>query len=98
MPQYPVLEPLGFDRVKPYLPGDTVAMTAEEAVDLIATGIIGEAVPGTENARLNVADTVKLVQAATTIEEIDNLAEGETRKGVLEVITSRRAELEAAKG
>ena len=43
---------------------------------------------------LNVAKTVEQVQAAATLEELDTLAEGETRKGVLDAITKRRTELE----
>ena len=42
---------------------------------------------------LNVADTVKLVLEAQSIEELDKLAEGETRKGVNDAIAKRRLEL-----
>ena len=45
---------------------------------------------------LNVAQTVELVAAAATVEELDKLAEGETRKGVLDAITKRHAELAPA--
>lgn len=44
----------------------------------------------------NVPDTVKLVEAADTLEALNVLAEGETRKGVLEAIAKRGDELEAA--
>jgi len=46
---------------------------------------------------LNVPKTIELVQAATSIEELDALAENETRKGVVDAITKRRTELEAPK-
>lgn len=42
---YPVKEPLLFDRPTPYLPGDTVTMLPEEAESLIANGILGEGTP-----------------------------------------------------
>lgn len=51
---------------------------------------------GGEQKTLNVAQTVELVTAATTIEELNKLAEGETRKGVLDAISKRRAELAPA--
>ncbi len=54
---------------------------------------------GDNNGRpLNVTQTVALVTAAMTIEELDKLAEGETRKGVLDAIAKRRAELAPAPG
>lgn len=90
---YPVNEPLLFDRPTPYLPGDTVTMLPEEAEALIANGVLGEGIAGSEKAPLNVADTVKLVQEASTVEELDVLNAGETRKGVLEAIAKRRTEL-----
>ena len=42
---------------------------------------------------LNAADTIALVQAATTGEALDQLANGETRKGVLDAIAKRRIDL-----
>lgn len=44
---------------------------------------------------LNATQTIAQVQAAATIEELDKLTEGETRKGVLDTIAKRRAELTA---
>jgi len=41
----------------------------------------------------NVSETVALVQQAASFEELDKLAEGETRKGVLDAITKRRGEV-----
>ena len=93
--KYPVLQPLGYDRPETYMPGDTVTMTPEDAEPLVATGILGEGIPGTENARMNVPGTVKLVEAAGTVEELDALNAGETRKGVLDAIAKRRTELMA---
>jgi hypothetical protein len=94
--KYSVLQPLGFDRPQPYKPGETVTMTPEEAAPLIAAGVLGEGIAGTENAPLNVADTVKLVVAASTVAELDALNVNETRKGVLEAIAKRRTELISA--
>lgn len=51
---------------------------------------------GTAGAeRLNVPKTVALVALAPTLEDLDKLAEGEDRKGVLDAIAKRRTELEA---
>jgi hypothetical protein len=41
----------------------------------------------------NVADTLKLIAEAQTIEDLDKLADGETRKGVLPALEARRSEL-----
>jgi len=41
----------------------------------------------------NVGESVALVQAAVDSQALDLLAEGETRKGVLDAIVKRRAEL-----
>lgn len=49
--------------------------------------------PPAGSGQLNAAETVKLVQAAASIEELDKLAEGETRKTVTDAIAKRRAEL-----
>ena len=91
---YPVLSPLNLDG-EGYAEGDTVELTESQAAELIQAKVIGEAAPAAAQApsQLNVAQTVELVQAAATVEELDKLAEGETRKGVLDAITKRRAEL-----
>jgi hypothetical protein len=47
------------------------------------------------SAGLNVPKTIELVQAAAAVEELDKLADGETRKGVLDAIAKRRIELAA---
>jgi len=49
--------------------------------------------PAAKPTRLNVPDTVAQVQAAATVEDLDVLAEGEDRKGVLDALAKRRAEL-----
>ena len=87
-------------RVAPFYPGETLDMDDKEARRLIDAGVVketsGEAAAGSgsQEKRPNVGDTVALVQAAQTIEELDKLAEGETRAGVLPAIDKRRAELE----
>lgn len=48
--------------------------------------------PKAKEPTLNVAETLKLVAAAETVEALAALAEGETRKGVTDAITKRRAE------
>jgi hypothetical protein len=86
-------------RKKPFYPGEQFGLDDDkEANRLIRAGVVtavkGEA-PGASGGggQLNVTKTVELVVAAQTIEELDKLAEGETRKGVQDAITKRRAEL-----
>ena len=67
---------------------------------LVVQVVTGGTDPGGKSGppkRLNVPDTVALVIAAATIEELNTFAEGEDRKGVLDAITKRGAELAAAK-
>lgn len=45
---------------------------------------------------LNANDTIALVLAATSLAVLDQLAEGESRKGVLTVLAKKRAELQAS--
>jgi hypothetical protein len=96
MPKYPVLEPLEHDQ-KPYVPGSAVELTEEQAAPLLAVKVIGEPVADSTPARPNVAETIKLVEAAENLEELDKLAAGEDRKTVLEAIEKRRAALSEAK-
>ena len=66
---------------------------------LVVQVITGGADPGGKSdppKRLNVPDTVALVLAATTLEELNTFAEGEDRKGVLDAIAKKGAELAAA--
>lgn len=49
-------------------------------------------------ARPNAANSIELVKAAATGEDLDKLAEGEERKSVIEAITKRRAELAPTEG
>ena len=44
--------------------------------------------------RQNIQNTMAAIAAATTVEELNKLAEGEDRKTVLPAIDARRAELE----
>ncbi|MEW6595655.1 MAG: HI1506-related protein [Thermodesulfobacteriota bacterium] len=46
-------------------------------------------------AKLNANDTIALVKAAKTSEELDELAKGEERTTVIAAIEARRKELEA---
>lgn len=97
MPFYTANNELHHDG-KVYQPGDPVEMTEEQAAK------VGFAVTPASDAEilarstatakpLNVTQTVELVAAAQSIEELDKLAEGEGRKGVLDAIDKRRAEL-----
>jgi hypothetical protein len=95
-------------RKEPYFPGEKLDLDDQEANRLITAGVVKEAKAGKdessggsgggsgEGAPLNVPKTVELVVAAQTIEELDKLVEGETRKGVLDAIAKRRAELTPA--
>lgn len=47
-------------------------------------------------SRPNVGDTIALVQAVTTVEELEKFVEGEERKGVQDAIAKRRTELTPA--
>ena len=74
--------------------GDTVELTERETKGIEH---LLELVPEQSAAKgLNVADTIALIQAAQSIEELDKLAEGEERKSVLPAIEKRRAELAPA--
>jgi len=57
--------------------------------------LLVEVVEDGQQKPLNATQTIALVQAAATNEELDKLAEGEERKGVNDAITKRRAELTA---
>ena len=61
---------------------------------MLVVELIVEAAP--KDTRPNVPTSVAQVQAAATIEALDALAEGEDRKGVLDAIAKRRAELAPA--
>ena len=58
--------------------------------------LVVELTAGTAGKTPNVADTIALVQAADTVEALDQLAEGESRKGVTDAIAKRRTELASA--
>jgi predicted 3-demethylubiquinone-9 3-methyltransferase (glyoxalase superfamily) len=65
----------------------------DEVQNFTLGGWVPAAVPAASKTTLNVAQTVELVVAAQTIEELDTLAQGEERKGVMDAIAKRRAEL-----
>lgn len=87
---------------KSFYPGEVIPdLDDKEAKRLIDAGIVqagGEAASGTTSGKqlLNVAQTIELVTAATTVEELDKLADGEERKGVQAAIDKRRTELAPA--
>jgi len=80
---------------KTYQPGESLELDGKEAKRLSDAGIVTAVEgKGSEGGQpLNVTQTVELVMAVQTIEELDKLAEGETRKGVQTSIEKRRAEL-----
>jgi hypothetical protein len=89
-------------RKEPFFPGEKFDLDDKEGRRLSDLGVVKEVNGGKEgsgdstgNSPLNVAKTVELVAAAQTIEELDKLAEGETRKGVLTAIELRRKDLTA---
>ena len=91
---YPVLSPILAD--KKYGIGEEIILEEKQAEELAAFGAVGEATGDAPDEKTpNGAETIKIVQAAATIEELDALAEGETRKGVLTAIDARRKELGA---
>jgi len=96
MPKYPVLEPLEFDQ-KRFAPGLTIELTEDQAGPLLAVKVIGDPVDDNAPARSNATETIKLVEAAETLEDLDKLAAGEDRKTVLDAIEKRRAALSEAK-
>ena len=89
-------------RKKPFYPGEQFEAEEKEAKRLIDGGFVkavkeestGDS--GSGSTQLNVAKTCELVAAAQTTEELDKLAEGESRKGVQTAIEMRRKELAAA--
>jgi len=95
MADYSVIEPLLYDN-QPYPPGSAVSMDPEAAAPLVAKGVLSEAAPGPGGKEsLNVAATVERVNACVTLDELDQLGRGETRKGVLAAIARRWDELSA---
>ena len=94
MPNHTVLEPLLHSETL-YKPGETVTMSSEAAEPLIISRVLSGPLSASGKAQLNVAETVRLVQAVSTVEELDALNADETRKGVLEAIAKRWAELES---
>lgn len=97
MKSYPVITPIRAGKGKRYQPGGTIELDDQAAAELLACGAIGPAVATTERKteRPNVKETVKLVEAAESLADLEKLAEGEDRKGVLEAIEKRGQELAA---
>lgn len=68
--------------------------TADELVQLKNEPmLVVQVTDGGGSGRPNVQASIALIQAATTIEELDKLATGEERKGVQDAIAKRRSEL-----
>ena len=84
-------------RKKPFYPGEQFEVEEKEATRLIDGGFVKavkeESTGDSGSGPLNVAKTCELVAAAQTAEELDKLAEGESRKGVQTAIELRRKEL-----
>jgi hypothetical protein len=92
MTTYTVLEPLAYDRV--YAPGETVEMEERNAGDLIKKGVVSKTAAAEAATKpAPAAELITLAKQAGLIEELDKLAEGETRKTVLDAIEARRKEL-----
>lgn len=69
--------------------GDRVVLVAQDGRKHV---VMKEAVEK-GNRGLNAAKSIELVKAAETAEALDQLADGEERKTVLDAIAARRAEL-----
>lgn len=98
MKKYPVITPILAGEGKRYAPGEPIDLSEKDAAPLLACKAIGPATAAAEpkKERLNVAETVKLVEAAANLAELETLTEGEDRKGVLEAIKKRGQELAQA--
>ncbi|MGE4406047.1 hypothetical protein [Pseudomonas sp.] len=98
MKSYPVITPIRAGKGKRFAPGEQIELDDKTAAPLLACKAIGPAVTSAEpkKERLNVAETVKLVEAAAALTDLETLAEGEDRKGVLEAIKKRGQELAQA--
>lgn len=83
-------------RKKPFAPGEQFNVDDQEGRRLVEHGAVTAVAneSGEGGGKLNVAKTIELVVAACFVSELDKLAEGETRKGVLDAIDKRRKELE----
>lgn len=57
--------------------------------------VVGDADKGKGKA-IPTAEKAELIKAAATVEELDKLADGETNKGLLKLIDTRRKELQPA--
>lgn len=93
--KYSVKQPLTHDQ-KDYPVGSEVELTEEQAAALQLVEVVGDAISGSEASsgkQLNVDQTVEVVKAAQSEEELIKLMEGETRKGVLNAIAARAQEL-----
>lgn len=99
MKKYSVITPILAGEGKRYDPGEPIDLSEKDAASLLACKAIGPAVAVNEpkKERLNVAETVKLVEASATLTDLEALTEGEDRKGVLEAIKKRGQELAHSK-
>jgi len=82
-------------RKKPFFPGETLELDDKEGGRLIKAGVVKEVkVAAGGSQPLNVAETVKLIMEIDDAAELAKFLEGESRKGVLDAITKRTAQLE----
>jgi hypothetical protein len=79
---------------KTHSPGESLTLEDADARRLVGKKIVKESESQPAGKQLNVAETVKLVDAAESVEALDALAATDERKGVLDAIAKRRAELE----
>ena len=99
MKRYAVITPILAGEGKRYAPGEPIDLSEKDAAPLLDCKAIGPAVAAAaepKKERLNVAETVKLVEAAATLADLESLTENEDRKGVLEAIKKRGQELAQA--
>ncbi len=104
MARYVAKNTIGFTSKDSIAPGETFdpsekGISAADIAALLKAGEI-QAAPELQEETVksntkkpNVAETLLLIAAVQTIEELDQLAEGEERVSVLPAIAARRAEL-----
>ena len=81
-----------FDPAEKGLSGDDMKALLKNGDIQASTEVLKSPVDA-KTTRPNVQDTLAAIAAVQTIEELEKLAEGEDRKGVLPAIEARRAEL-----
>lgn len=84
-------------RKQPFYPGEQFDIDDKEGRRLVTANVVSEINAAASAAggpqQLNVTETVKLVMAAATMDELDPFRQNETRKGVLDAIDKRAEQL-----